>query len=123
MFRKVIGLCAALAAIPAASASDAAGKVYVIGPPGIALCSEALAKISANDQKYIYELQVWIGGYITGANRALPDTYNLMGNTNPDAVMKSFSDYCKAHPTEQVEASVFTLVDALYATRQTAEPK
>lgn len=122
MFRKMLGLCAAALALSAvASASDANGKVYVIGPPGIAPCSEAIAKIQAKDEAYIYDLQIWIGGYLTGAARALPDTYNLMGNTTADALMKTFIDFCTKNPTQQVEAGVFTVVEGLYEGRQKTE--
>src|SRR5437588_433712 len=94
-----IALGMLLAGATPASASDPQGHYWSRGY-GNKSCG---AYDEARQQPNGYDalaFTTWITGYITATNRRLPNTYDIVGNTDIAGVLGWIDNYCHSHPTD-----------------------
>lgn len=54
--------------------------------------------------------RAWIAGYLTAYNRLVPDTYNIIGNSDLESVTLWLENYCRAHPLNDLDDAMNRLV-------------
>ncbi len=60
--------------------------------------------------------------YLTATNRALPDTYSILGSTDIKGAMAWIDNFCKENPLTQHGIAINALIIELYPTRQRSSP-
>lgn len=61
--------------------------------------------------------EAWVAGYITAFDAFVPDTFNILGNTDLQSVMVWLDNYCKAHPLRNLADAMSDLTAVLYPRR------
>ena len=92
-----------------AAAGDVNGSYTVIGQ-GFNSCgkyTEARKEPKSADAA-IYS--IWLAGYLTRTNLQLPDTHDIIGNTDLDGALGWIDNYCSANPTSNVARAAEDLV-------------
>ena len=59
----------------------------------------------------------WLEGYVTATNYNLPDTVNILGNSDIISAMLWIVNHCKQNPLSQVNQAAEHLVRELYPKR------
>jgi len=98
-----LGLCSlavAVALLPAsmAHAKDANGVSRIWGVGGDS-CVKFL-----NDRQSPLTLkpyESWLGGFITGINSQIPDTYDITGGTDMDGLLEWIAQWCGVNPASK----------------------
>jgi hypothetical protein len=110
-------LSGALAGSPVV-ADDNTGKYLIRGAPtcGIFL-RELSAKSTANLRDY-----GWIAGYITAYNFFVPNTYDILGNSDMPSAELWVKSYCEKNPLKNMADAVESLMIELYPARKIKAP-
>ena len=89
-----------------AMAMDSAGKYAVWGVGSKACFTYSKDKKAGHGQKYRdYEM-----GYLTAYNRITPETYNISGKMDLEAVDAWVGDFCKNKPMNSFEQAMTNFV-------------
>lgn len=111
----------ALLLLPVAgSASDSAGLSAGSVPTVMGSCGTYIAardKERNGDYVAINAHIAWLLGYISAYNKQTPDTYDIRGGKELDALLVWLENYCKQHRLEEFGKAVNALVVELYPTR------
>jgi hypothetical protein len=73
------------------------------------------------DQINVYT--AWMLGYLTAYNRLTPDTYDITGGENVNALMLWLENHCKKDPFETFASAMRLLTEELYPKRTSKQPK
>ncbi len=65
----------------------------------------------------------WIFGYLTAYNRQTPDTYDIKGQTDTEAMLLWLENYCKKNPLDDFADAMELLTDELHPKRIRKKPK
>ncbi len=101
----------------AAQAADGSGRFGVKGVGGVA-CSRYLQAFEAKDQAYLMYLG-WFGGYLTGANQRLEDTFDLMPWQSVGLVSYAVANVCRQAPKASVLQAVRQVIQGVWPQRLT----
>ena len=84
--------------------------------------AELVLRVSKNG-KYIQEkqeksvsdivTQSWVAGYVSGYNSWVPDTYDILGNSDIESAMLWLENYCKANPLKNLGDGMVMLIKEL----------
>ena len=101
-------------------AANEAGT-YTFLSEGTASCGkylEAITKAERGESKvqagYFY---AYLDGYFTGVNRYLPDTRNIMGNTDIQGVRAYIKKFCSENPLKDYIDAISSVQEELYPNR------
>lgn len=105
-----------------ANAEDATGGYMIIGQ-GADSCGkyDGARQQPSGIDAVVYE--VWLAGYLTGTNKQLPKTNNILGHTDIDGALGWLDNFCHANPTKAVADAAAQLSVFLYPTRQQSADK
>ena len=107
-----LALTAAAAPLPAADRD----RAYWSQRP--ASCRDFLKVYRSDERKPESEpVRNWIAGYISAYNRQTPDTYDILGATDFDHVLKAVEQHCKDNPLSDMSAAMEAVTADLSATR------
>ncbi len=59
----------------------------------------------------------WVIGYLSAFNLIVPDTYNILGETDFPTAQRWLSDHCRKYPNELFINAVARLTEVLYPSR------
>lgn len=116
MKRTLIALTLCVAALPApAQAADDGGAYWSQRPESC----RAFRRATASDNRTPAQagIRSWIAGYLTAYNRMAPETYDILGLSDFEDVMKTIEDYCKANPLENLTSAMETVTEKFHARR------
>lgn len=113
--RFIILVATALLISPFATASGKNGQYTA---QGSASCGKHLEYAREKDG-WAYTSQLgWVAGYLAATNFYLPDTTNILGNTDLQSVMVWLENYCRKHPLKHLASGMEELVIELFPNRK-----
>lgn len=83
---------------------------------GGTICQEMLQDIHSSNKTAeeaalnINLYQSWISGFITGANYALTDVYDISGDTSPNDSFEWIKQYCLQYPIDPIPLALHKLI-------------
>lgn len=122
MFRKTMAAAAvatvALAHPALAASNTGAFAVRGVGAQSCAAVTKALGQGSKADKaREIDLLQAWVGGYLSFANRAYGNTFDVSPLAANRDVVSVAAHSCESAPGKSFEAVTFAVIRALYRYR------
>ncbi len=79
--------------------------------------SEVILKVTER-----HDIATWLRGYLTSYSKLKPDTYDIAGNTDFDAVNRWLNFYCKTNPLKSIAEAADWLTIELYPMRIKKHP-
>lgn len=117
MRRLVLGLLL-LSAASSSPARDFEDNYAVFGA-GAQPCNVYLLAVQkgGNEQDFFVD---WLIGYFSAFNLMIPETYNILGETDFPTAQRWLQDHCRKFPNELFINAVARLTEVLYPTRYQA---
>jgi len=75
------------------------------------------------DNRRVNEYADWMAGYLTANSVFVPDTYDILGSSDMNAVLLWLENYCKQNPLNTFAAAAEAVTAALYPKRTRNSPK
>ena len=111
-------LCLALVLTAAAASLPAADHDRAYWSQRPASCRDFLKVYRSDERKPESEpVRNWIAGYLSAYNRQTPETYDILGTTDFERVLKAVEQHCKDNPLSDMSAAMEAVTVDLYATR------
>jgi hypothetical protein len=105
-----------------AHAADATGNFAVRGAAS-ASCSAFLAAVDGEDQalraEAVRTLTIWLGGYLTHANRVSENTFDIVPLASDQDVLAVVSESCRQAPDQPVAIVAHAVMELLASLRVT----
>lgn len=118
-----VSVCALVAGLMltggSVQARDGQDRYQIFGA-GLHPCSTALA--AARDPAAMRVLETWMAGYLTAANYAEPDTYNILGDLAPGRFVPELLHVCRGDPTLNLAGAMVALIQRRFAERIKSGP-
>ena len=115
MIYKLITVLVLLMSNHIASARDFEGAYAVYGA-GADSCQQYIGsmKNAGKEQDYFID---WMIGYLSAFNVIMPNTHNILGETDFDAAQLWLQRHCEKYPKEPFITSMIKLTEVLYSMR------
>jgi len=114
MLRQLLVLAALLLATPL-QARDFEDNYAVYGA-GAQPCSNYLIAIDKGGSEEDFFVD-WVIGYMSAFNLIMPETYNILGESDFPTAQRWLQDHCRKYPRELFINAVARLTEILYPTR------
>ena len=114
MLRQLLMLAALLLAAPL-QARDFEDNYAVYGA-GAQPCSTYLIAIDKGGSEEDFFVD-WVIGYMSAFNLIMPETYNILGESDFPTAQRWLQDHCRKYPRELFINAVARLTEILYPTR------
>jgi hypothetical protein len=115
MTRALLLTLCLLAAAGNARARDFEENYAVFGA-GAQPCNVYLLAVQkgGNEQDFFID---WLIGYLSAFNLMIPETYNILGETDFPTAQRWLEDHCRKYPNELFINAVARLTEVLYPSR------
>ena len=92
------------------------GENYAVFGAGAQPCNVYVLSMQkgGNEQDFFID---WMIGYLSAFNLMIPDTYNILGETDFPTAQRWLLDHCRKYPNELFVNAVARLTEVLYPTR------
>ena len=89
---------------------------YAVFGAGAQPCSTYLIAVQkgGNEQDFFLD---WVIGYLSAFNLIMPETYNILGETDFPTAQRWLTDHCRKYPNELFINAVARLTEVLYPMR------
>ena len=116
---KKIALSLLLLSLSAVSQARDFEQNYAVFGAGAQPCSVYLLAVEkgGNEQDFFID---WLIGYLSAFNLIMPDTYNILGDTEFPTAQRWLEDHCRKYPNELFINAVARLTEILYPSRHQA---
>ena len=111
--KRLIVAAALLCMAPGAWARDASGSFETVGAKS---CAAFMRDHKAQSWAYNADT-AWVTGYLTAYNALVPDTSNILGDTDVSGAMLWLQQYCLAYPDNGLADAMLALTAHLYPDR------
>lgn len=115
--KSIAMILATLLVGTSAHAVDSNGRFHIVGA-GSVTCQQYS---DATEQQKLYA-ETWWAGYITALNRTGDDTYNILGETTPQAMNAMIAKYCADNPGMRLALAIHKVVEHLQPMRTRKSP-
>lgn len=115
MIYKLIITLLLLVSSHIALARDFEGSYAVYGS-GSDSCRQYIGSMKNGGREEDYFID-WMIGYLSAFNVIMPNTYNILGETDFDAAQLWLQRHCKKYPKEPFITSMIKLTEVLYPMR------
>ncbi len=106
---------ACLCVLGVAHAEDTEGRFAAKGA-GAASCTEFASAFEARDET-AKDMLLWVAGYLTAANRFLPETYDIVSWQTDGLIATSLASWCERNPQARLYDAVGAMVEELSGDR------
>ena len=113
----VVGWMVMLGSSAMAQAADDQGRFGIKGVGGLS-CSRYLEAFQSKDEGYLMHLG-WFGGYLTGVNQRMEDTFDLLPWQSVGLVSYAVADICRQAPQASVLQAMQAVIRGVKAERLT----
>ena len=93
----------------------ASGPAWAVGNDGASVivgpisCGKFIENLKTGGSPYM----LWVAGYLTAYNALVPDTFDVLGNSDMASVKLWLENYCKANPLEKLPTAMEVLINEL----------
>ena len=92
---------------------------YAVYGAGAQPCSVYLLSMEKGEKEQDFFVD-WVIGYLSAFNLIMPDTYNIMGETDFPTIQRWLQEHCRKYPRELFINAVARLTEVLYPARHQA---